>query len=157
MTNRTEATFEFDVNFEFENENGELRIIADIENAWIGDGSGNEWHLWISLPNERSKQGYNTQDGEVIAIDPDNVDDDALAEQLELAETCFDDQLEFAIEQWLCGRHVVADSPRGFANEVNFVIGNGDKEDDDSQQLIDYLMSTPYDWDGNTVKFVENE
>jgi len=70
---------------------------------------------------------------------------------------CFDDQLEFAIEQWLCGRHVVADSPRGFANEVNFVIGNGDKEDDDSQQLIDYLMSTPYDWDGNTVKFVENE
>ena len=148
----SEATFESVTSFEFKNYNGQLEIIAEPIETWVSDGKGNSWDVGISLPRQRTKNGWHTQTMERSEGDGEE-DYDILEPLLTEAEETFDGQLESALEEYLSDKHVTSTCPRGFANEVRYVIHDGEKEDCVKTDLINYLISESHDLDATTVEF----
>ena len=153
QVSKPEASIE-QISFEFENYNGELIVMNNDCNAWVSDGEGNSWDVAIALPNNRTKTGHETQTLEQIEGDGDY--DDCYPKFDHLLpglEESFDNSLRSAIEDYLEDKYVTTKCPRGFANEVVYTIHDGESDDDESESLIDHLMSEIHGLDASRVEF----
>ena len=145
MTTKTpRADFDFaSFEFNYDSQCG-FRIDASLDNAWVSDGNGSSWEVLISLPNKRGQTGWETQTRDQIEGDADYDDVfESLEAPMAEIEKRFDAELKEAIEDWLKGKFVSSECPRGFANEVIYTVHESKPSDSDqdnqAESLVEYL------------------